>query len=367
MNEEYKKIICTACSNGCSLTLDRKNEETVIVSGNKCMSGVAFAHDKLKNKMPGKFIPALAFKYDAEYLNCLLKSWNKTLQKALPGKFIQGSPNRSIFRSVVELENGEFTVLEELDPTEKDLKENIANNIQHMSLLGIPVNPYIRNTNDTFVVEYDDKFWIMSPYYEGEELDRATYWKDAWRGEELAEFLTKLYHETSHFKFEEAPFSLVEYIEDLMKIIADRHSELIEDLQPVIDHLRKEFFPKYGKLPIGFCHGDPHPMNMIWDKNKIKTAIDWEFCGPKPAIYDVALIIGCVGAETEDSRNGEFLKAFKARIDKNKVFHLNTQALLPLFTLATRFAWLSEWLEADDKEMIEFEVYYMNLLLKELK
>jgi hypothetical protein len=37
-----------------------------------------------------------------------------------------------------------------------------------------------------------------------------------------------------------------------------------------------------------------------------------------------------------------------------------------LFTLAQRFAWLSEWLRRNDVEMIEFECFFMNLLRRRI-
>lgn len=36
--------------------------------------------------------------------------------------------------------------------------------------------------------------------------------------------------------------------------------------------------------------------------------------------------------------------------------------LFPIFVVALRFAWLAEWLRTRDKEMIDLEETYMNLL-----
>lgn len=362
-----EKLVCKACSNGCILSIEDVADGEVLVLDNKCLSGVAYAHSELKEQYKGKFLPAEAVKYEEEYLAKILKKWSKELDKALPGEFIQGSPNRSLFRTVVLDLEGKKYVLEQIDINDHDAKENIANTIQYLSLLNIPVNAYLRNNNDQFLVDYDSKSWILSQYIAGDKIDRNNYWNDSWRGEALAEFLADLYRETCHFKFENAPFSLVEYIEDLLDNVKKNKPEIVQVLEEIVSVLREKLFSKYGSMPLCFCHGDPHPMNMIWEDRKIKAAIDWEFCGPKPALYDAALIIGCVGAEDPESRNGKLLTSFKEALIDKKVIRDDLLPYLPIFTVATRFGWLTEWLMADDKEMIEFEINYMKLLLDEIE
>jgi len=41
---------------------------------------------------------------------------------------------------------------------------------------------------------------------------------------------------------------------------------------------------------VAFCHGDYHPMNIIWSADDIKCVIDWEFSEYKSEIYDAANI-----------------------------------------------------------------------------
>ena len=132
---------------------------------------------------------------------------------------------------------------------------------------------------------------------------------------------------------------------------------------PIADFLRRRFYPVAEETPSTFCHGDPHPLNTIWGENRIVAVIDWEFCGWKPLLYDAALVVGCVGAEAPGARHAGFITAFLDTLENRRLYSEEAMALLPLFVLAVRFGWLSEWLRNKDVEMIEFEIFYMNLLM----
>lgn len=45
-----KELICIVCPNGCRLSVEEKNGE-VIVTGNKCRRGLAFAESEIRNPM----------------------------------------------------------------------------------------------------------------------------------------------------------------------------------------------------------------------------------------------------------------------------------------------------------------------------
>jgi len=77
--------------------------------------------------------------------------------------------------------------------------------------------------------------------------------------------------------------------------------------------------PAYEKLPVAFCHGNYHPLNVIWSTDNIKCVIDWEFCGYKSELYDVANFIGCIGVEDPKSLTGDFVKGFIADMKESKI------------------------------------------------
>jgi len=54
---------------------------------------------------------------------------------------------------------------------------------------------------------------------------------------------------------------------------------------------------------------------------------------------------------------------FLQQIRQQKLFSEMGWQFFPEYLLALRFAWLSEWLRQEDKEMIEMEEAYMDLLV----
>ncbi len=358
------KLICLGCSNGCSLEIKRQNSESLIVSGNECLKGVAYSYKQLKTQEPGKFIqdpsrPA----FSKEYLHDVFACWGKNLAQILPGVFIQGSPERTMFRTVIKDVEGDKYIIEQVAKSNIAKKEIIEEHLAVFNKMGLAVIPYIAGKNGKRIQEMRNNFWQLVPFIEGIALDRSCFWKEGWRGKAVANFLTDLYRKTESMTFKENVFSIKDYINKITSKIESNRPDICAQLTPVTDLLHRDFFPVHDKIPIGFCHGDPHPFNILWGQNRIVAVIDWEFSGLKPLLYDAALVIGCVGSEDPKALESNFICKFLDTLKKNKLFPQKVFSLIPLFTLATRFAWLSEWLRRDDEEMVEFEISYMHILL----
>ena len=119
----------------------------------------------------------------------------------------------------------------------------------------------------------------------------------------------------------------------------------------------------HDRLPVSFTHGDYHPLNVIWSENGIKVVIDWEFTGYKPESYDASNLIGCIGIENPQALVGDLVKDFVKSLQEAEAFSNQSWGSLLEFILAIRFGWLAEWLRKYDREMIDLEVVYMNLLV----
>jgi len=135
----------------------------------------------------------------------------------------------------------------------------------------------------------------------------------------------------------------------------------------IFDFLRSPFMDAHDTLPVTFCRGDYHPLNIIWREHEIAAVIDWEFCGPKPDIYDTANLLGCIGMENPSGLVDGLALTFMRIMRQTSAISTQSWRLLVEFIIALRFAWLAEWLRNKDQEMIALEEVYMKLLLDNME
>jgi len=284
---------------------------------------------------------------------------------------LAGSPERTAWRSVVEAGDNRLFVLEKIPSQVYSRKRRIAATLQWFSENGLhqiaTCLPDVDNETITLInAGMWHGLWQLSPYVAGINLDRPAYALDDWRGEAAAEFLIHLDNicKKHHAEPYNESFSIAFYCRTLFSTLTDRRPDIAAAFRPFMDHLEAHFFPIHDQLPMGFCHGDFHPLNIIWGQQDIRAVIDWEFCGSKPDIYDLANLLGCLGMEDPRSLTGAFSGRLIHCLRKANTFCDASWNALPDLTIAIRFAWLSEWLRKNDRPMIGLEADYMALLLK---
>lgn len=357
------QLICQSCSNGCVLTLTPRDARTVAVSGNKCLKGVAYAHRMHGAAMPGVYVAAdPSVTYGADVLSAVFTAFGLEYARVFPGMFVQGSPERSVFRTVAADSRGRRWVVEQIPQHREMHKQNTARYMAAFSAAGLPVMAYASGTDGSPLQEIDGLWWQLQPFAQGIELDRSTYWNDGRRGELLAHLLADMYRVAEERRFDGPRFSLPQYVDELSQTIRSEQPELYEHVAPYVAWLSSELFSVYETLPFGFCHGDPHPANVIWGEDRIIALIDFEFAGTKPRLYDAALILGCVGSEAPGALDAAFLERFLAVLTERGVCSYNDRKMLFVLAAAIRFGWLSEWLRREDEEMIGFELFYLRHL-----
>lgn len=304
--------------------------------------------------------------FNRENLKTVANLWQIRLKKLHPRIAIQGSPERSLFRIVLEDRQGRYFLLEQIAQKSLEHKKQVARTLDLLAGKKLArIRPYLTNENGDFILKYKNDFWQMSPFVQGKELDREKYIFEKWRGPVLAGFLIDLSHKSQKLPFNDScnVFSLKNYVYKLVREINLYNKDIRDEIKRVICFLEKDFMPIYEKLSVAFCHGDYHPLNVIWSTDDIKCVIDWEFCGFKSELYDVANLIGCIGVEDPQSLLGELVKSFIARMKKSGIISKTSWKYLLEFVVALRFAWLAEWLRRKDKEMIQLELDYMRLLI----
>lgn len=308
----------------------------------------------------------MALPTDTDYLKPLLKNWNVDVSGVFPEAWIAGSPERTLCRMVIVDPGEQAFVLEEISSPSIGRKKEIAGLLGLLSQNGLAqVYPYRPDRQGEIITEHAGRYWQLRDYLQGSFLQRPEYLDESWRGVALADFLIGL-HESSEkiqVNFRDDAFSIIRFIDDFEKKLKIHRSDLLEELSPVLACLAQDFFRIHDTLPTGLCHGDYHPLNVIWSEDAILSVIDWEFCGLKPEAYDLALLIGCIGIEDPHALKGPLINGLLSRVEESGIYHEQSRACLLDLVMALRFAWLSEWLRKDDQEMVRLELDYLDLLL----
>lgn len=300
-----------------------------------------------------------------EDIEAILKTLGLTFARVRADVAIAGSPERSLERAAVEDAGEGLWVIEKHDPGLAARKQEIAAAAAYFSGRVPEVKSSLEFAAGRFIAERGGAVWQVTPYVHGIGLDRPAYAFEAWRGAALADLLIRFRRAALDMP---APartddFSLPAFIRDLVGKLTVRERPLFERVHPVLVGLERGFFPGIGGIPRAFSHGDFHPLNVIWSPTGINGLIDLEFCGVRPETYDAALLIGCVGMEDPRCLRGGLVRSFVGALRAGAGFSEAGWASFFDLIVALRFAWLSDWLRRDDREMVDLEAVYIDLLI----
>ena len=213
---------------------------------------------------------------EQELIN-VLELYNIELKRLCPEINIQGSPERTMFRTVIEDTKNNLWIMEEISDNKYNTKLNIAKTLEFLQDMP-EVQPYLKNKNKESITKHNNKFWMVIQYFKGIELKRPEYINDSWRGEALADFLIRFKEKKENIDFFDKNniFSIKEYVYESMKKFED-NKKIADKLKPIVKHLEKEFMSIHDSLPITFCHGDYHPLKdknlLLWPSFTARTAL----------------------------------------------------------------------------------------------
>ncbi len=279
---------------------------------------------------------------------------------------IQGSPERALSRVVIEDTQGRRFLIEQFDPGKQALRDRVARAVDFLATRGLTrVVPYRKTVQGEFLPVFEGACFQVSEFLDGTPLKRPDYLSSAAMGKNTARFLAQMAEAATgmenHVSF--SRFSIKNYIHDLFRTMKIHDRPVYDRFLPVLDFLETEFMPAHDHLPLSFCHGDLHPLNIIWNKDEIRAVIDWEFAGIKPDLYDAANFVGCAGIENPNGLGMDMVMTFLAKLHRTDVISGMGWRFFPEYVLALRFAWLSEWLRKKDCEMIDLEHAFMRILV----
>jgi homoserine kinase type II len=288
------------------------------------------------------------------------------LARTRPDLPIAGSPERCLERLAAESDDGRVWIVEKHEPRMSARKQEIAEAASFLAARLPEVKPWLAFAPGRFIAERVDGAWQVSPFVPGDPLDRPAYAFEGWRGEALADLLIRFRSAAADMPGPggAAPFSLAGFVRDLFGKIRDRRRPLFERLYPALLHLERDLFPKLDLVPASFSHGDFHPLNVIWSRTGINALIDLEFCGFRPETYDAAVLVGCLGMEDPGCLDRDLVRTLLARLKDGAGYAGPGWDCFPDLVLGLRFAWLSDWLRRDDREMVDLEAVFIGLLLE---
>ena len=282
---------------------------------------------------------------------------------------IQGSPERTLSRTVIENKNGILFLLEKFSRNKFKLRHNVATAIEHLNYNGLKqALQYQKTSQGEFLPFYKDDCFQISAFLDSTGCRRPDYLKSASTGESFALFLYRLSRASENIKLKIAfqPFSIEKYIFKLFRTMQIHDPDMYKRYLPFLKFLEKKFMNYSEKIPYVFCHGDLHPLNVIWDHSQIKAVIDWEFTGFKPDIYDAANLVGCAGIENPEGLSMPMVTTFIQTLKRDNVISRAGWSLFIEYIIALRFAWVSEWLRKKDQEMLDLEYSYLEILIKNI-
>lgn len=359
-------LICLACPNGCHLLADERTDGLFSLEGHQCERGLAFARTFFAEQRIEVTAGEGPEPLSRERLKAIVAFWGITLKALHPRLIPAGSPERSLFRTVIQDDQDDRFVLEQIPATARYSKLRIARTLDFLFKRGLSnIVPYLVGENNQYHLQENGALWQISPFISGIPLDRESYLYEGWRAAPLAHFLIDLHRaseEIPYFSLEET-FSLKRYILTLVCQMERHAPSLLPRLRPILAFLEQDFWDVHDRLPIAFCHGDYHPLNIVWGRREIRAVIDWEFAGPKPEIYDIANMVGCLGIEHPASLQGELVINLIGLLKREGLYAETSWNRFMAFIVALRFAWLSEWLRKDDREMVGLELDYMDILV----
>ncbi len=291
----------------------------------------------------------------------ILKQWGISFKTVLPEIKLCGSPERCAHRSAVQTQSGDVYVLEGVFRQSIERKKKIAHTVSTLQDNGLKeVHPYLKTKEGDFLVKHEENHWQIMPFVDGIALSRPSYATEEWRGDVIAQFLLDLRKYSTGLA--DDSFSISTYLKSLTETIKKDRDDKYTQYKGFFRFLDDDFSSL--SLPLGFCHGDLHPLNAIWGKKEIRSVIDWEFVGNKPELYDVANLVSCVGIEDPNLLLGGLAPQLIKVLQKEGFAAPVSWKHFPELLIAVRAGWLSEWLRKNDEEMLDLESTYIGLLIE---
>ena len=222
---------------------------------------------------------------DPRFRDWVETTWGIRVKGVVSGAKIQGSPERSLSRAVFEDQAGRRFLLEKFSREKWEVRALVNRVLFRLARSGLSraLAPEMAGSGDVLPF-FGTAAFQVTRFLDSTELRRPQWLSSPEIGDEMAGFLVEMHRASGHIlrKFSFPAFSLKAYIYKLFRDMEAHHPQAYQRYLPVRRFLEQGFMDAHDSLAVTFCHGDFHPLNVIWDNRRIRAVIDWEFTGAKP-------------------------------------------------------------------------------------
>lgn len=309
-------------------------------------------------------------------LEDISKNYNISFINKNSKEEIPGSPERVKRRGIFFDKNNEKYLVETFDKSKFDVKNKIAIVLDHFSKKSDFINPIIKTKSNEYFFEINNELFQISKFLVSEKLPRPDYITYEYLGDTIFEFFVEL--NRFDFLFFEAKNKrrIIEKftidITSIIDIFEKKYSIYAKRIILIKNFLEQNLFNFLENFNITFNHGDVHPLNIIWKFDKysqnytINKIIDWEFCGYNFENYDLANFIGCCVIENPEYITKGLVKKIILNLKKTRLISKFSFEKLPEMIITNRIFWLNEWIRKKDFEMIDLEIVFIEILIKNI-
>lgn len=169
--------------------------------------------------------------------------------------------------------------------------EKIKNEAALLSYLRdeIPIAAPIKTNDEKYYIEYDNKYYVLYPFLEGESFENH-YDQDARKKAELlGETIGELHSALNEINYNECKvFNLVNNVTNWAKDIIEKNKDYFDYnfIMKIINLFEEEFIPVYDLLPKQIIHRDIHPGNILFQDNRLSGIVDFELNVKGVRIFD---------------------------------------------------------------------------------
>ncbi|MDQ7832869.1 MAG: phosphotransferase [Desulfovibrionaceae bacterium] len=293
-----------------------------------------------------------------------LRPFGLVLHRDRPDLPISGSPERCLARRVVQDSAGSLYLLETLAASQVPRRQTVAAVTHALARAGLAaVAEHLPCRDGGFVASQNQLHMQLSRFVPGAPLPRPDYTEQATPGQALGRFIADMRDCAADLPKPLPQRHLAAYAARLMHTLSCTEPAVFSRLAPLAT-VMGEFFDAEPSLPRALCHGDLHPENAVWDGFDIAAVIDWEFTGLAHELYDVAGALGCMGIENPRTFAAGAGAAMIRTLRERGVLNEDNLPWLKPAVMAGRLGWLAEWLRKNDREMVEMELDYLELLAR---